>query len=68
MLSSHYLMSIEIITGARVEEPATSEGDVRDTDSTRGLGRSPGEGNGNPARVFFPGESRGPWRLEDYSP
>ena len=61
-------MSIEIITGARVEEPATNEGDVRDTGSTRESGRSPGEGKGNPAGVFLPGESQGPWRLEDYSP
>lgn len=53
MLSSHYLMSIEITTGARVEEPATNEGDIRDTDLIRGLGRSPREGNGNPLEYSY---------------
>ena len=33
-----------------------------------GLGRSPGEGNGNPTAVFLPGESHGQRRLVGYSP
>ena len=31
-----------------LENPPASAGDVRDTGSIPGLGRSPGEGNGNP--------------------
>ena len=31
-----------------VKNPPTSEGDIRDTSLIPGLGRSPGEGNGNP--------------------
>ena len=32
-----------------------------------GLGRSPGEGNGNPFQVFFPGKSHGQRSLAGYS-
>ena len=32
------------------------------------LGRSPGEGNGNPTPVFLPGESHGQKNLVGYSP
>ena len=35
---------------------------VGDLGSIPGLGRSPGEGNGYPTPVFWPGES--PWREE----
>ena len=31
-----------------VKNPSANAGDVRDTDSIPGFGRSPGEGNGNP--------------------
>ena len=31
-----------------VKNPATNAGDIRDMDSTPGLGRSPGGGSGNP--------------------
>ena len=31
-----------------VKNPPANAGDVRDVDSIPGLGRSPGEGNGNP--------------------
>ena len=31
-----------------VKNPPTNAGDIRDTGSIPGLGRSPGEGNGNP--------------------
>ena len=31
-----------------VKNPPTSAGDIRDVGSIPGLGRSPGEGNGNP--------------------
>ena len=34
-----------------VKNPSTNAGDVRDTGSIPGLGRSPGGGNSNPLRV-----------------
>ena len=34
--------------GAVVKNPVASAGDARDAGSIPGLGRSPGEGNGNP--------------------
>ena len=34
--------------GSVVKNPPASAGDTRDTGSIPGLGRSPGEGNGNP--------------------
>ena len=33
-----------------------------------GLGRSPGEGNGNPLQLFLPGESHGRRSMVGYSP
>ena len=36
--------------------------------SIPGLGRFPGEGNGNPTPVFLPGESHGQRSLVAYSP
>ena len=38
-----------------------------DTGSTSGLGRSPGEGNGNPLQYFLPGESHRQKILASYS-
>ena len=34
--------------GANGKEPSTNAGDLRDTGSIPGSGRSPGEGHGNP--------------------
>ena len=34
--------------GSVVKNPPANTGDARDVDSIPGLGRSPGEGNGNP--------------------
>ena len=49
---------------SEVKASASSAGDVG---SIPGLGRSPGEGNGNPTPVLLPGESHG-WRsLVSYS-
>ena len=53
--------------------PGGSEGkasgyNVRDLGSIPGLGRFPGEGNGNPFKVFLPGESYGRRSLVGYSP
>ena len=42
-----------------------NEGDLG---SIPGLGRSPGEGNGNPLQDFLPGKSRGQRSLVGYSP
>ena len=38
--------------GAMVKSPPANAGDVRDVGSTPGLGRLPGEGNGNPFKYF----------------
>ena len=40
---------------------------LRDAGLIPGLGRSPGEGNGNPL-VFLPGETHGQRSLAGYSP
>ena len=45
-----------------VKNPPANAGDIRDTGSIPGSGRSPGGGNGTPVAgpsVFLPGES--PW-------
>ena len=41
---------------------------IKDVGSVPGLGRSPGEGRGNPPPVFCPGEFQGQRSLADYSP
>ena len=50
-----------------VKTPPASVGDSGDLGSVPGLGRSPGEGNGNPP-VFLPGESHGQRSLTGYGP
>ena len=50
----------------RGSEDKASACNAGDPGSIPGLGRSPGEGNGNP--VFLPGESHGQRRLAGYSP
>ena len=46
-----------------VKNPLARAGDVRDSGSTPELGRSPGEGNGNPLQHSHPGNprDRGAW-------
>ena len=39
--------------GASVKNLPTNAGDVRDTSSIPGSGRSPGEGNGNPSNIML---------------
>ena len=53
--------------GSVVKNPPANEGDAGDTGSIPALGRSPGEGNGNPLQ-YFAWEI--PWTesLVDYSP
>ena len=46
-LSLHSLSTIYISCGSAAKESACQCGDTRDTGSIPGLGRSPGEGNGN---------------------
>ena len=48
-----------------VKSPAANVGDVRDTSSIPGLGRSPGEGNGNPLSSCLKNPTdRGAWQLQ----
>ena len=49
-----------------VKNLPASAGDIRNTNSFPGSGRSPGGGNDNP--VFLPGESREQRSLKGYSP
>ena len=57
---------IYIYGGLDGEESACGEGDLG---LIPGLGRSPGEGNGNPTTpVFLPGEFHGQRNLAGYSP
>ena len=52
-----------------VKNPSANAGDLREAGSIPGLGRSSGEGHGNPLQgVFLPGESHGQRRLASYSP
>ena len=46
------------------KKPACTAGDVRDSGSIRGLGRSPGERNGNPEMVSSILTWRIPWTKE----
>ena len=48
-----------------VKNPSAVWGDLG---SISRLGRSPGEGHGQPTPVFLPGESHRQRRLADYSP
>jgi len=50
----------------RGKHPPANAGDTRDTGSIPGLGRSSGEGNGNPRQYSCPGNpmDRGAWWLQ----
>ena len=50
--------------GSEVKASASNAGDLG---SIPGLGRSPGEGNGQPTPVFLPGESHGGRSLVSYT-
>ena len=50
------------------KNPPANAGATGDIGSIPGLGRSLGEGNGNPFQYFLPGESHGLRSLMDYSP
>ena len=51
---------------AKISLPA-NVGDARDAGSVPGLGRSPGEGHGNPFLVLLPGKFHGQRSLVGYS-
>ena len=51
-----------------VKNPPAKAGDVRDAGLIPGLGRFPGEGNGNPLQYSCLKRSRGQWSLTGYSP
>ena len=63
----HVCMHMGFLGGSSGKSSAWNTGDVRDSGSIPGSGRSPGEGNGNPP-VFLPGESHGQRNLAGYSP
>ena len=63
----HVCMHVGSPGGASGKASACNAGDVRDSGSIPGSGRSSGEGNGNPS-VFLPGESHGQRSLTGYSP
>ena len=50
-----------------VKNPPANAGDTRDEGSFPGLGRSPGEGNGD-TPVFLPGKAYGQRSLAGYGP
>ena len=50
-----------------VKNPPADEGDIRDSGSIPGLGRSPGGGQ-HPTPVLLPGEPHRQKRLKGYSP
>ena len=54
--------------GASGKNPSANAGDVRDTGSISGLGRSPGGGHGKNTPLFLFGESHGQRSLAGYSP
>ena len=51
-----------------VKNPPASAGDVREEGSVPGLGRSPGDGNGNPLQYSCLEKSHGQRNLTDCSP
>ena len=51
-----------------VKNLPANAGDVEDTGSVPGSGRSPGGGHGSSTPVFLPGESQGQRNLAGYSP
>ena len=51
-----------------LKNPPADVGDARDMSLIPGLGRSPGEGNGQPTPEFLPGKFHGQRSLEGYSP
>ena len=55
-------------TALGIKNPTAKPGDVRDGSSIPGLGRSPGEGHGNPLQDSCLENSHGQRSLAGYSP
>ena len=51
-----------------IKNPPANVGDIKYVGSIPKLGRSPGEGNGNPLQYFLPGESHEQQNLVAYGP
>ena len=54
--------------GSAVKNLPGNAGDTEDLGLIPGLGRSPGEENGNPLQYFLPGKSHGQKNMAGYSP
>ena len=63
-----YDYTVEVTNRFKGLEVKASASNVGDSGSIPGLGRSPGERNGNPLPVFLPGEPHGERSLVGYSP
>ena len=63
--TKQFMAGLKYGTGSELNASASNVGD---RGSIPGLGRSPGEGNGNPLPVFLPGEYHGRRRLVGYNP
>ena len=51
-----------------IKNSLANAGDIKDVGLIPGMGRFPGEGNGNPTPVFLPGKLHGQRGLWGYSP
>ena len=58
------MTSLDLPDGAVVNNPSANAGDIRGAGSVTGLGRSSGEGNGNPLQYYCLENAmdRGAWR------
>ena len=63
-VTKNFLLLLLIYGGASCKEPARNAGDLRDIGSIPGLGRSPGDGHGNPFQCSCLENpiDRGDWR------
>ena len=57
-----------VIKKKKKKKPPANAGDIRDVGSIPGLGRSPGEGNGNPLQYSCLENPQGQRSLVGYSP
>ena len=62
------LFSLKKADSVVVRNPPANVGDIRDSGSNPGSGRSSGGGHGNPTPVSLPGESHEQRILAGYSP
>ena len=55
-------------TAWEAKNPPVNAGETRDMSLIPGLGRSRGEGDGNPLQHFLPGKFHGQKKMEGYNP